>query len=101
MALAQSLNASLKGQPGYAAEEKQQIEILYLERKDWAIYPEETATLAAEMSKIGQSIVLNVLKALQVDPNLYNEITGGLSDGQGKTYLKLAHYDATKDYVGL
>lgn len=98
--LAQSLNSSYEGKPGYSAEKKQQIETLFLEQKDWSNYPEETAQLAKHMAEIGQSIVRNVLKALEVDPALHETLTGGLSCGYGKNFFKVARYDAAKNLPG-
>lgn len=98
--LAQSLNPSYEGKPGYSAEQKQQIETLFLEKKDWGHYPRETAQLAEHMATIGHSIVRNVLNALDVDSALHEKITGGLSNGHGKNFFKVARYDASKKLPG-
>jgi isopenicillin N synthase-like dioxygenase len=99
--LANSLNASYKGKPGYSCEEKQQVEILYFEKKDWENYPEDTRALAQGMSEIAVIILLNLLQALGINTDLYTQITGGLSDCKGQNFFKVAHYDSTKNYPGI
>lgn len=99
--LASSLNASCKDRYGYSSEAKQQVEILFLEKKDWNHYPQETSALAQGMNEIAVSVLLNVLQALEIEPELYSKITGGLSDLKGKNFFKIAHYDATKDLPGI
>lgn len=99
--LASSLNASCKDQYGYSCEAKQQVEILFLEKKDWSHYPQETMALAQGMNEIAVSVLLNVLQALEIKPGLYPKITGGLSNLEGKNFFKIAHYDATKDFPGI
>jgi len=99
--LASTLNASWKDQYGYSCEAKQQVEILFLEKKDWNNYPQETLILAQGMNEIAVSVLLNVLQALEINPELYPKITGGLSNLEGKNFFKIAHYDATKDLPGI
>jgi hypothetical protein len=90
-----------QGSLGYSREEKQQIEILCLEKYTWHHFNNETQILAKGMAEIGRSIVLNILRSLNIDPSLYKEATGGLSHNEGKIHFKLAHYDAAKNYPGL
>jgi isopenicillin N synthase-like dioxygenase len=99
--LAQSLNASWKDQPGYFSEGKQQIEFLYWEKRDWDNYPPETKALAQGMNEVAVFILLNVLRALEIDPDLYPKVTGGLSALEGKSFFKIAHYDSVKNYPGI
>lgn len=98
--LANSLNASCKDQYGYSSEPKLQVEILLLEKKDWSHYPQETNALAQGMNEVAVSVLLNVLQALEINPELYPKVTGGLSNLEGKNFFKVAHYDATKDLPG-
>lgn len=99
--LANSLNVSCKDQYGYSSEAKQQFEMLFLEKKDWSHYPKETSVLAQGMSEVAVSILLNVLQALEINPELYPKITGGLSNFEGKNFFKIVHYDATKNLPGI
>lgn len=98
---ANSLNSSCEGQYGYACEPQQQVEILMLEEKDWGRFSPEIQALAQGMSEIGKKLVVNLLQALDVDPELHEIITGGLSKSCGRNFFKMAHYDAKKSYPGI
>lgn len=87
--------------PNFHHDKKHQIEFLYSEENEWDNYPKEIQTLAQGMRDIAVSILVNLLQALDVDKNLFSQITGGLSDTKGKHFLKVAYYDAAKPYPGL
>ena len=98
--LARSLNASCMNQPGYVCQANQQAELLLLEKEDWNHYPPKTVALAEGMHEIAVSVLLHVLHALDIPPELYYTITGGLTDFEGINFFKIARYDATKNFPG-
>jgi isopenicillin N synthase-like dioxygenase len=92
-----SFNEKFKDKAVYAREEKQQIEYVFFEQKDWENHLNEaTKNLAEGMNKIAVSILREVLKALHVRSEVFSEATGGLSDFKGKISFKIAHYDHNK-----
>lgn len=90
-----------RGRPGYHCDDKHQIEFLHSEQQEWGNYPEEVQELALGMRNTAVSVLNSLLQALEIDTELYSQITGGLSDVNGKHFLKVMHYDALKPYPGL
>jgi isopenicillin N synthase-like dioxygenase len=53
------------------------------------------------MAQLGRDIAVKILHAFDIDEAVIKTATGGLSENAGKISLKVAHYDESKDGLGI
>lgn len=82
-------------------ELKQQHEMIYLSKPRWSFFPEETQKLLHGMSALSIEILRELLNALELDPSLFAQVTGGLTDDKGINDAKILYYNPAKPGPGI
>lgn len=77
---------------GYFDREHDQWENFYIEMSNWGLLPAGVAAAGHRMTDIGIAILRSILDRLGVPADLWQELTGGLSERRGHQMLAFNHF---------
>lgn len=85
---------------GYFDREHDQWENFYIERRHWALIPEDVQVMGRHMAHVGRCVLTSVLDQLGIPSHHLSRITSGLSDGGGHQMLAFNHFRSDKQARG-
>lgn len=81
---------------GYFDREHDQWENFYIEQANWPLLPAEVAELGRGMADLGIAVLRAVFRHLEIAPQMWGEISSGLTDHRGHQMLAFNHFRSHK-----